>query len=328
MNRPDKKKPLFFRDLLFTVSKTITIWLVVGMPVALAVSAIQLFLWVVLIAPEVARAAAIFGAIHGLWLHLAGQSHRSTARDIRLFGIVSGGILGLLGFPVVFSRADILPVTVSAVVTFVMAATLGGAIAGGMSATFVAIPQRHSSSTLVRNVALGCLLVLPILAIEYRFFWTGTVERLPILDVPQRAIAKLSSGDARGSSHIGCYRYWGRTPMNLGGRRGQLRVHQSNGTLRVDVDDEKVSLSGGVDGDGRFLFGGERTSAKDTLPEIWNGTFQSYALTFTRRSTLLGQGLIVHTDELTGAAKRATCLRPFDFWPPVPDPLGSSGQDR
>jgi len=46
-------------------------------------------------------------------------------------------------------------------------------------------------------------------------------------------------------------------------------------------------MLGGVDGNGRFRFGGERTTGQDTLRVLWEGTFYDNSLDFTRRMTVL-----------------------------------------
>jgi hypothetical protein len=292
------------------VAMATAVWVLVGVPVAAVISALQLFLFVVLAVPEMAETAFVLGVVHGLWLQLAGRSPESKARDVRLRGVISGGVLGLLAFPPVFSRAYITPVNVSAAVTFVTAAIVGGITAGVASAAVVTVPLRPLGSTLSRNVVFGCLFILPLMAIDYHFYWTGTVDRLPIQEVSQREIASLASGDARGSSWAGCYHFWGHYPLNTGGENGLLTVAETDGALQVVVGFEHTKLAGRVDSDGSFRFGGESTVAQDTLLNLWEGTFHNNSLTFMRRSTLLSNGRVVNTMKTTGAAQRTACPGP------------------
>jgi hypothetical protein len=192
-------------------------------------------------------------------------------------------------------------------VTFVAAAIMGGIAAGVTSAAVVIVPLRPVGSTLSRNVVFGCLFILPLMAIDYHFYWAGTVERLPIQEVSHREIANLASGDARGSFWAGCYHFWGRYPLNTGGENGLLTVAETDGALQVVLDFEHTKLAGRVDSDGSFRFGGESTVAQDTLLNMWEGTFHNNSLTFTRRSTLLSNGRVVNTMKTTGAAERTAC---------------------
>ena len=206
-----------------------------------------------------------------------------------------------------FSRAYITPVSVSAAVTFMTAAIMGGIAAGVISAAVVSVPLHLFGSTLSRNIVFGCLFILPLIVIDYHFYWTGTVDRLPIQEVSQRDIASFASGDARGSSWAGCYYYRGHEPLNTGGENGLLTVAETDGVLQVAISFEHTKLAGRVDSDGSFRFGSESTFARDTLRNLWEGTFQNNSLTFTRRSTLLSRDRVVNTLRITGSAERTAC---------------------
>jgi hypothetical protein len=158
--------------------------------------------------------------------------------------------------------------------------------------------------------SFGCLFILPLMAIDYHFYWTGILDRLPVQEVSHREIVSLASGDARGSSWAGCYHFWGRYPLNTGGENGLLTVAQTDGALQVVLGFEHSKLSGRVDSDGSFRFGGESTVAQDTLLNMWEGTFHNKSLSFTRRSTLLSGGRVVNTMKTTGAADRTACPGP------------------
>jgi len=66
-------------------------------------------------------------------------------------------------------------------------------------------------------------------------------------------------------------------------------------------------MLGGVDGNGRFRFGGERTTGQDTLRVLWEGTFYDNSLDFTRRMTVLRSLNLLNTTRLTGTAQRISC---------------------
>lgn len=170
-------------EFVLRIAIATAVWVLIGVPVAAAISALQLSVFAILAVPEIAATAAVLGVVQGLWLHLVGRSSESRAGNVLLLGVISGAVLGLLGFPSVFSRAYITPVSVSAAVTFVTAAIVGGIAAGTTSAEVVTMPLRHIGSTLGRNVVVGCLLSLPLIAVDYHFYWAGTIDRLPIQDV-------------------------------------------------------------------------------------------------------------------------------------------------
>jgi hypothetical protein len=254
-----------------------------------------------------AATAAVLGAVEGLWLWLDGRPSNSEYSHSRWFGPVAGGVFGLLGFPPVFSRingvvADRLLVAVS-----LLAAICGGIAAGFVSARVVPVPVRRS--TLGRSVVIGCILVLLLAALDWHFYWLPTVDRLPVPQVSRQAVMNLARGDARGSAWTGCYQYLGETSRSsgiIGKEGGLLKVGQADGALRV-VDGDAHPLFGGVEGNGRFRFGGERTTGQDTLRVLWEGTFYDNSLDFTRRMTVLRSLNLLNTTRLTGTAQRISC---------------------
>jgi hypothetical protein len=62
-------------------------------------------------------------------------------------------------------------------------------------------------------------------------------------------------------------------------------------------------LLGGVDSEGRFRFGAEKTAGQDTLRVLWEGTFHNDSLDFTRRLTVLLGPNLLNTTRLTGTAR-------------------------
>ena len=287
------------------IATAAAVWAIVGVPVAAVIAAFRVFVWVILALPEMAATAAVLGAAQGLGLYLIGRPSQPGYGKSRWFGPVSGGILGLLGFPPVFSRingvvADRLMVGVS-----LLAAVCGGIAAGFASARVVVLQGRRS--TLGRSVLVGCLLVLPLAALDYHFYWPPTADRLPVSRVSHQAITNFSAGDARGSTWAGCYQYLGRYSRGsgvIGGEGGLLEVGETNGSLKV-FNGSAYPLPGGVDGNGRFRFGAETTAGQDTLRVLWEGKFKE----FTRRMTVLRGMNILNTTRLTGTAQRISCNR-------------------
>ena len=294
--------------LFRSVAATAVVWVVVGVPAAAIIAASRMFVWVIFALPEMAETAAVLGAVQGLWLYLAGRPEPEDGH-LRWFGPAAGGVLGLLGFPPVFSRingvvADRLLVAVS-----LLAAVCGGIAAGFVSTKVVAVPVRGRRSTLNQPLVLGCLLVLPLAALDYHFYWVPMVDRLPVPQVSRQVVTSLAAGNARGSAWAGCYQYLGQLSRGsgvLGKEGGLLKVAQADGALKV-VDGDAHPLLGGVDGDGRFRFGAERTTGQDTLRVLWEGKFHGNSFDFTKRVTGLRGPNLLNTTRLTGTAQRISC---------------------
>jgi hypothetical protein len=169
-----------------SIATAAAVWAIVGVPVAAVIAAFRVSIWVITSFPEMAATAAILGAVQGLWLYLAGQPSESEYVYLRWLGSVSGGILGLLGFPPVFSRSNIVADRLM-VAVFLLAAICGGIAAGLASARVVAVSLRGRRSTMGRSVVAGCLLVLPLAALDYQLYWPPTADRLPVPRVSHQA---------------------------------------------------------------------------------------------------------------------------------------------
>src|SRR5262249_23162025 len=133
--------------------------------------------------------------------------------------------------------------------------------------------------------------------------------RLPVPQVSRRAVTNLAAGDARGSTWAGCYQYLGQTSRGsgaIGKEGGLLKVEQADGALRV-LDGDAHPLLGGVDGNGRFRFGGGRTTGQDTVRVLWEGKFNENSLDFTKRMTGIRGLNLLNTTRLTGTAHRISC---------------------
>ena len=293
-----------------SVATAATVWVIAGVPVAALIAAFRVSVWVITAFPEMAATAAVLGAVQGLWLYLAGRPSESGYGGLRWLGLVSGGILGLLGFPPVFSRSNLVADRLL-VVVFLLAAICGGIAAGLVSGSVVAVSMRGRRSTLSRSVVVGCLLVLPLAALDYHFYWTPTADRLPVPRVSHQAVTNLSAGNARGSTWAGCYEYLGEYSRGGGGigkAGGLFRVEQTDGALQV-LNVAASPLPGGVDDNGRFRFGAETVAGQDTLRVLWEGRFKGSSLDFTERMTVLRGTDILNTTQLTGTAQRIPCNR-------------------
>ena len=238
---------------------------------------------------------------------MAGRPPESDFRGLRWPGSVSGGLLGLLGFPPVFSRTDIVADRLT-VAIFLLAAICGGTAAGLASGRVVAMRARWGRLTLRRSALVGCLLVLPPAAVDYRLYWPPAADRLPVPRVSRQAVTNISAGNARGSTWAGCYEYKGqfsRGGGGPGGSWGSLKLSQTDGALKVL--NGTSALQGGVDDDGGFRFGAEGIDGQDTIRVLWEGKFKGSSLGFTRRETLLRGTNTVNTTRLTGRAQRISC---------------------
>jgi len=164
--------------------------------------------------------AALLGALQGLGFYLPGQRSKPEYDGLLALGLFSGGFLGALGFPPVFSHTNIIADR-STVGVFLMAAMVGGVAAGLVSASALAKPLRGRRLTLGWRVVIGGLIILT--AIDYHFYWPATAERIAVPEVSRQEITDLSAGNARGSAWTGCYQYQGRLPLHTSGEHGQLK---------------------------------------------------------------------------------------------------------
>jgi hypothetical protein len=284
------------------------VWVIVGVPVAAVIAAFRVSVYVITSFPEMAVTAAVLGAVHGLWLYLAGRPSESESRERRWLGWVSGGVLGFLGFPPVFSRSNIVADR-PMMAFFLVAAICGGIAAGLASGRLVAVPVRDGRSTVGRTVTIGCLIVLPLAALDYHFYWPPTSDRLPVARVSRQDLSNLSAGDARGSAWAGCYEYLGQFSRGsgvIGEKGGLLKVEQADGALKV-LDGSAHPLLGGVDGNGHFRFGGATLSGQDTMRVLWEGKFHGSSLEFTERVTVSRDAEVQNTTRVTGTAQRIAC---------------------
>jgi hypothetical protein len=289
-----------------SIGTAAALWVMVGVPVAAGIAAFCVSPWVIASFPDMAVTATALGAVQGLWFYLAGQRSKSEHDGLLWLGLFSGGFLGVLGFPPVFSRTSIIAARAT-VVLFLTAAIVGGVAAGLLSARLLAVPLRGRRLTLGWRVVFGGLIVLT--AIDYYLYWPATADRIAVPDVTRQEITTLSAGNARGSAWAGCYQYQGQLPLGTGGERGQLKVAQTDGALTVQQWGEAHPFLGGVDRNGRFRFGAEISTGQDSFRVLWQGKFYGNSLEFKRRMTLLNGTNNLGAMQLIGTAQLAPCYQ-------------------
>jgi hypothetical protein len=121
------------------------------------------------------------------------------------------------------------------VAVFVLAAIVGGVAAGLVSARVMAEPLPARRSIFWRSTIVGCLLVLPLAAVDYHFYWPETADRLPVRRVSHQAILNLNADDSRDSSWTACYQYLGQFSRGsgvVGSEGGFLTMTQLSGTAQ------------------------------------------------------------------------------------------------
>jgi hypothetical protein len=283
------------------------LWLVIGVPVAAVIVAYCMSLWVMASLLDMAVTAVVLGAVQGLWLCLAGRRCESDYNGFLRLGLSSGALLGVLAFPPVFSRAGIIAARPTAAF-LLMAAVAGGVAAGLIAAHVLYLPLQAHISTMGQRAIVGGLILVVLAAIDYRYCWAATAERIAVPEVSRQEITDLSAGSARGSRWAGCYEYQGKTPLDQGGESGLLKVTQTDGSLKV-AQGRDILFLGGVDGNGHFRFGAETTAGPDALRTLWQGKFRGDSFEFNRRMTvvngvnglginpLIGKGQLVPCDQ-------------------------------
>jgi hypothetical protein len=283
------------------IAAAAAVWVMVGVPVAAAIAAFRVFVYVLVSLPEMVCIAAVLGAAQGAWLSLGAP----PAKHVRPIAAVSGGVLGVLGFPPLVSRLNVI-VDRPTVAVFFLAAVIGGIAAGLAASRIIAAPLRAS---LARTIFLGGVVFVALVVVDYRFYWPATIDRLPVPIVSHQAIANLSAGTASGSTWSGCYQYLGQTSRGsgvIGKDGGLLTVAEADGALKVFDGGAQASM-GGVDSNGRFRFGTERTTGDTTLRDLWEGDFNSEG--FTRRMSVSRGNEVINTTRLTGTVRRVSCGR-------------------
>ena len=299
---------------LKAILAAIFIWMCLGTLVAAFISSVIVSLLVVEVLPRMAVTAAMLGLAQGLCFLIASNPDTRISgfptrspRSARWLGAISGGVFGVLGFPPVYSHTNFSARAI-AVEVFVVAAITGGAVAGAKcSSLLVGILERPLRPGI--GIALTLVFASILGAVDYEEFWNATADRLPVSEVTERAIAKLGAGNAAGNAWSGCYDFQGTMSLGSGmsgGESGFLAVKQSDGVLEISTLDHR-RWHGGVDENGRFRVGVKTDHGSNELLDFWEGQFSGGIFSFTRRSTLLGNGRVINSTKLIGTAERVPC---------------------
>jgi hypothetical protein len=303
-----------FQTALKAILAAIFIWMCLGTLVAAFISSVIVSLLVVEVLPRMAVTAAMLGLAQGLCLLIASDPDTRISGfptrnpgSARWLGAISGGVFGVLGFPPVYSHTNFSARAI-AVEVFVVAAITGGAVAGARCSSLLAgILERPLRPGIV--IALTLVFASILGAVDYEEFWDATADRLPVPEVTERAIAKLGAGNAAGNAWSGCYDFRGTMSLGSGmsgGESGLLAVKQSDGVLEISTLDHR-RWHGGVDENGRFRVGVKTDHGSNELLDLWEGQFSGGIFSFTKRSTLLGNGRVINSTKLIGTAERVPC---------------------
>jgi hypothetical protein len=295
---------IVFRNALTTAA----IWAFVGVPVAALLSIVGVISIFTGLSPTMLVTGAALGAVQGLWLTIGGRLANAEQSESNWTGVLSGALLGLLGFPPVFSHMKSFSEE-RLVVLLVVAVACGGMISGVASVRAVAAYGPWGPPTRVRNAVTGCVLLLALTVTDYRLYWGRTLERLPALPLTHAAVANIGSGDSRGSQWSGCYAYEARDGFSANPETGLLVVQETDGTLTAS-DGSPQDLRGGVDRNGHFRLGMDQSldSANHgaAVRILWDGWFSGDSATFSRRTTLSGSQYEFNR-RFNGTAKRTRC---------------------
>jgi hypothetical protein len=168
--------------------------------VAAVIGACRVFVFVLASLPEMIVTAAVLGVVDGLWVYFCGS--RSRGPSYQWFGVLSGALLGGLGFPPVFSRINGIVVDNVTAAVFFAAAIVSGLAAGATATRVVSRLTGKQQCDVRRMVVVGAMLLLPLAGVDYLMYWPDVVDRLPVRRVSEESIANIPPGDARGSSLV------------------------------------------------------------------------------------------------------------------------------
>lgn len=283
------------------------IWALIGVPVAALLSLQGL---VLLLTGRFGRGLVVglvLGAVHGFWLTVGGRVVEVEDSGSNWPGAVSGALLGLLGFPAVFSKMTGLAFDYQQLAWLAIAVVCGGMVAGVISLRVISAYGPWDPPTRGRSAAVAGVLVLALGVADYCLYWSGFVEKLPAPAVSHKAVISIVAGNAHGSQWSGCYEY---TAANYSTTNsGRLLVQQTHGELQVSDSGEEPALRGRVEADGRFRVASEREfhggngSATRVLLE---GRFSGDSAIFTKRWSMATPQRTV-TWRLNGTAHRSQC---------------------
>ena len=299
---------LFVRDVVTTA----VVWVVVGVPVAALLSLIGIFLLFAGREPAMLITGAVLGVVHGLWLTIGGRVPSANTSESSWPGALSGALLGLLGFPAVYSHSES-ATDIRVVALYVAAALAGGMVAGVVSLRAIAAYRPSRARTPVRSIVTGCVLLSALTLADYQLYWTRTVEKLPALPLSHAAVTGIAPGNMRGSQWSGCYHYEEHevpSPIPTYGNTGLLVIAQNDGIL-TGGDFGAQTLRGAVDRDGHFRLGGDLppriANSAGGMRILWKGRLSGDTVIFTRRTTFVGARSMTFSRKSRGTAQRIRC---------------------
>jgi len=299
-------KLLAARQIVTSMVTGILLWCVIGIGVSVLVSATLVLGYALFIVKDALAPAALSGAVQGLWLYLA-RNRWSGKKELVWLGIISGAALGLLDFAPAY-------VTTTAcfgwghIFLFVIAALAGGSSAGYVnSQVHLAEVRSPAPAAWKGRVALGVVLFLCAAGFEYVHYGVRLLERFPALGLSEPAVIDLNAGNAQGTARSGNYEYSGQFHRScvVGSEGGVMEISQNDGKIQVYAAD--MWLKGGIDGNGEFWAGGQRTSAMDRnsmLRHLLTGRFRNESqFQYSLRSSLIINGSIKNTTMESGAGR-------------------------
>src|SRR5881628_132483 len=272
-------KLLAARQIVTSMVTGILLWCVIGIGVSVLVSATLVLGYALFIVKDALAPAALSGAVQGLWLYLA-RNRWSGKKELVWFGII----------------------------LFVIAALAGGSSAGYVnSQVHLAEVRSPAPAAWKGRVALGVVLFLCAAGFEYVHYGVRLLERFPALGLSERAVIDLNAGNAQGTARSGSYEYSGQFHRScvVGSEGGVMEISQNDGKIQVYAAD--MWLKGGIDGNGEFCAGGQRTSAMDRnsmLRHLLTGRFRNESqFQYSLRSSLIINGSIKNTTMESGAGR-------------------------
>lgn len=240
------------------------LWVVSAVGVATAISFFTVLIYALIYIPRYALVPALaLGAIHSLWMQLERENY-SSRTDATVFFIVTGALMGLLGFAPTFINFTEVSFRWTSIVVFLLSAAVGGGVAGHLCGNLYFPPpsgnkDRHWGPRLIR----GLLVLTPIAVLEIHLFGATVQDRLPARIVRAHEVLNLGAGNATGSQWSGEFQYSGSYSHGSGisgTGGGMMKIAQLDGRITVSNVVSK-DLIGGIDANGHFWAGAESSSS-------------------------------------------------------------------
>jgi len=283
------------RNALRDIITSTLVWAAVGEGVATAVCFLVLGPLALFYVPRDTITTALFmGGLHSVWLNGEKRNWSSYA-DARSFALVTGCLVGLLGFAPAYVNVTEVVFHWRDIVIFLAAATLAGGTAGRVCVEFF-VARRDSLG--VRNggqrALLGALIIVPVAFAEVYLYGPILRQKLPVFPLSQRDVVDLPAGTANGNAWSGAFQYSGTYSHGSGvqgSSGGMMWLSQDNGRLTVR-NVAQNDLVGGIDSTGHFWAGNEEHGA-GLLRTKLEGTFlDADRFAYFITSSLYDEGVI------------------------------------